>query len=1113
MVDINRRAIHEILNTHVMFAMLDDVDKAVVASIFEARAFARDQVVAEQGTAIEGLYIVHSGRVRLKEDAEGKIESLGLSGTGSSFGEMSLLEDADWDYQIVAADDRVVMFFAPADSIRELVEDQPSIKEHFRATVGLVELAGLVRGLLGDAEYEQKDFLDILKKVGVKVVRQGETVFEQGVADPRLYFIERGQVDISWQPVEGDPIILDRESRGSLIGVPGALADIEPDGMQANSAVALRDVTVLVIQQTEVSRILEINVALHERLRLRAVELREAESLEQRSRERAEGVDLRIKLAEGLTEEEFSRFEEEKEISAFQVVRQNEEADCAAACLTMVLKHAEKNFQLGAIRELTSLHNEYPSPMEIISGAELLGIRAKATALSWLDLKRAKLPGIAAWEGFHYVVVYKVTETAVHIADPAEGIRKVRKADFLKSWSKAELLDPDIADAQSGVFILLEPTVQMEHLEPPKKPYLHFIRYITPHKKYLGEALLAALLINILSLASPLFIQTIIDTVIVHQDVALLNMMLAGMVMATGFMTLTTFAQSLLLNFTTARIDMRLVSEFYRHVLSLPMSFFHTHNKGEILTRFGENQKIRAIIAGQTITTILNMMMVVIYFFMMFAYNTKLAIIVAAFLPVYIGIVTYFTPRIKALNQEIFVANSQAQSFLIESLNGIEPLKATANEYMARSRWEDAFSGNVTRTYRLSKLALQSSSLFRMSTLFATVAVLWVGAQDVILGVMTVGELMGFNVLMGLVTAPVLQLVGLWSALQEVRIAVDRVADVLDVNPEQPLITDAENMPATLDQCEGRITFQDVNFSYVGGDQTHNVMRDFSLEIEAGMNVAFVGPSGCGKSTIAKMILGFNVPKSGECRIDGKDITQIDFSSLRRSIGVVLQQSFAFAGSVAENIALGDPSPNMQAVKEAAQMAGAHEFIINYPLGYQTLIGEKGMGLSGGQAQRICIARALYRKPKIMIFDEATSALDNESERRITEQIKKVVRGRTTISIAHRLSTIMHCDMICFIDDGQVQEHGTHPELIDPEYLRANGYKGLYYRLAMTQFDLPPLDDDISGEKAPAETAEAAEEETAETPEEAAEEAGDEDQVDDNKVPGKSTETAAKKTE
>jgi ATP-binding cassette subfamily B protein len=382
-----------------------------------------------------------------------------------------------------------------------------------------------------------------------------------------------------------------------------------------------------------------------------------------------------------------------------------------------------------------------------------------------------------------------------------------------------------------------------------------------------------------------------------------------------------------------------------------------------------------------------------------------------------------------------------------------------------------------------------------MSTLFATVAVLWVGAQDVILGVMTVGELMGFNVLMGLVTAPVLQLVGLWSALQEVRIAVDRVADVLDVNPEQPLITDAENMPATLDQCEGRITFQNVNFSYVGGDETHNIMRDFNLEIEAGMNVAFVGPSGCGKSTIAKMILGFNIPKSGECRIDGKDITNIEFSSLRRSIGVVLQQSFAFAGSVAENIALGDPSPNMQAVKEASQMAGAHEFIINYPLGYQTLIGEKGMGLSGGQAQRICIARALYRKPKIMIFDEATSALDNESERRITDQIKKVVRGRTTISIAHRLSTIMHCDMICFIDDGQVQERGTHPQLIDPEFLRGNGYKGLYYRLAMTQFDLPPLDDDITGEKPPAETAETA----GDAGDETDEKADDEDQKDDEK--------------
>jgi ATP-binding cassette subfamily B protein len=208
---------------------------------------------------------------------------------------------------------------------------------------------------------------------------------------------------------------------------------------------------------------------------------------------------------------------------------------------------------------------------------------------------------------------------------------------------------------------------------------------------------------------------------------------------------------------------------------------------------------------------------------------------------------------------------------------------------------------------------------------------------------------------------------------------------------------------------------------------------------------------------MAKMILGFNMPNSGECKIDGKDIHNLDLSSLRRNIGVVLQDSFIIAGTVAENIALGDPDPDLKAVMEAARLAGAHEFIINYPLGYQTPIGEKGMGISGGQRQRICISRALYRKPKILIFDEATSALDNESEKRIQDNMHAILRGRTSITIAHRLSTIVDCDLICYIHDGKVAEKGAHAQLIDPDYLRAQGYSGLYYRLAQAQFNLPPL--------------------------------------------------------
>jgi ATP-binding cassette, subfamily B, bacterial HlyB/CyaB len=264
-------------------------------------------------------------------------------------------------------------------------------------------------------------------------------------------------------------------------------------------------------------------------------------------------------------------------------------------------------------------------------------------------------------------------------------------------------------------------------------------------------------------------------------------------------------------------------------------------------------------------------------------------------------------------------------------------------------------------------------------------------------------------------------------------------------------------MPATLTGCQGRIEFVKVNFSYIANDKENFVMKDFDLVIEAGQRVAFVGPTGCGKSTIAKMILGFNIPRSGQCLIDGKDIRTLDLTSLRRNIGVVLQDSFLISGTVAENIALGDPEPDMQAVMNAARLAGVQEFIIKLPLEYQTPIGEKGMGLAGGQRQRICIARALYRRPKIMIFDEATSALDEKTQALIQENIQDILKGRTSITIAHRLSTIKDSDMICYISGGKVQEKGTHEQLTNPEYLMQNGYTGLYYGLAKEQFGLQSL--------------------------------------------------------
>jgi len=949
----------------------------------------------------------------------------------------------------------------PAAQARALLAQDKIIEEHFKRFVGLVKVGERLRTLLGKAKYTPEQFSEMLGEVGVKRIKAEGTVFNQGDSDPRLYYIESGTVELTRQPLAGDPISLGRVGRGSLIGEGGALPRADKTSAQPHTARVTAEVTVLVIYQNTVRKLLDFNPELADRLRRRVRELEQYEQDELSIRQRTEGVDQRIQLADSLTEDEFkSRAKVQEEHVKFKIIRQEHDADNAATCLTMIVNHYGRQFPVNAIKAKTGLEGTNPNIDQLLRAAENLGFRAKGYALRYDDLKAALLPGVVSLEGYHFAVVIKATDREVQLADPRQNrLRRIPKDEFIRMWTAASVGPQVDKRPDAGVFLALEPTQRFEtEGVKQKNPLSYFLAYILPYKKFFGEAVLAALVINILGLASPLFIQSIVDTVIVHKDRSLLNMMLAGMVLVAVLTSGMSVVQSLLLAHTTTRLDMRLMAEFYRHILSLPMPFFLSVNKGEILSRFGENQKIRHILTGSSITTVMNVLMLTIYFFMMFAYSAKLSIIVIIFLPIFIGIVMYFTPRLKKISQEIFLSNTQAQSALIESLNGIEAIKATSNEYFARARWENSFVENVNRGFHQQKLSLMNSSIFQMAILGMTTSVLWFGANQVIGNEMTVGELMGFNMLMGLVTNPVLQMVNLWSQLQEVRISVDRVAEYLDREPEDEVATTPARMRKAVGQLDGKVEFKGVYFSYRAGKDTMNIMQDFNLTIQPGEKIAFVGPAGCGKSTIAKMLLGFNIPQRGEVTIDGININQMDIASLRRNIGVVLQDSFLFAGSVAENIAFGDPEPDMRTVQEVARLAGAEEFILKLPLGYQTPIGEKGQALSGGQRQRVCIARALYRRPRIMIFDEATSALDNQTEELIIKQLKeKVLPGRTSFSIAHRLTTIMNSDRICYIRDGIVQEQGAHVQLIDPVYIKDMGYKGLYYNLARTQFNLPPL--------------------------------------------------------
>jgi ATP-binding cassette subfamily B protein len=1018
-------AVHKVLDTHFIFSRLTEEGKRGLEPLFEVEQYNAGDVIAERGQPMTGIYSVYSGSVRLKGvNEDGKRVSLGQQPEESTFGEVALLKDANWEFQMVAATD-CILIKLPVAKLRQFVRGNPALEQHLQKQVGVVELRKRLRGILGTASYTPELAAQILDNIGVKKIPRGKMVFKQGDDDPRLYYIENGAVELTREMVEGTGV-LEKVFKGSLIGEEAAMTG-KP---QTYSAVAVTDITVLVIRQPEVQKILAANYELKEKLEQRIRQLKELEKDQASAIGRAEGADMRIKV-DAITEAEFKKGGQKQEIETFRVSYQHDESECVPACLAMIVHHYGRNFTLGQIREIANIHANEALLPDVCNAAEAMGFRAKPYRASYDVLRQLELPCIILWENYHYMVLYKVREGSVFLGDPEKGLRKMSRAEFEQGWD--------------GVVVVMEPTQKFRTLEPPVNPWARFAAFLLPYKTHFAEALLAALVMNILSLATPLFVQNIVDKVVVHKDKSLLNMMLVGMALVAIFKLMTGATQSLLIAHTIARVDLNMMAEFYRHILSLPMRFFSGRQIGDILARFGENQKIRGIMAGSTITVILNTLMVIIYFLMMWVYNSKLTVLTALFIPLYIGNTVFFTPRIKAIANQIFLSNAAQSSALIESLSGIEAVKSTGNEYWARARWENAFVERVNMSFRQAKLGLLFDSVGQLVNLSATILILWVGANEVMAGQLSIGELMGFNMLMGAVMGPVMSFVGLFNSFAEVRIAMDRVNDINNVKPEQEPIASPDRIPTMVARCEGRIEFRNVKFRY-GGEESPLILNNFNLTIDPGQTVAFVGPSGCGKSTVIKMVLGFNMPTYGECLIDGKDITALDLVSFRRNVGVVLQDSFLFSDTVAGNIALGDTQPDMNAVREASRLSSADDFIVRMPLGYQTMLGEKGIKVSGGQRQRICIARALYRRPRILIFDEATSALDNESEARIQQNMKSILAGRTSLMIAHRLSTIRDADFICFCENGQVAEKGSHDELV--------AARGRYYQMAKKQFNL-----------------------------------------------------------
>ena len=711
---------------------------------------------------------------------------------------------------------------------------------------------------------------------------------------------------------------------------------------------------------------------------------------------------------------------------AYPYVQQQSSSDCGAACLATISRYWGKRVSINYLRELIGIGRSGSSLTSLAKAAESLGYHARPVRASLNRLVEQK-PWIAHWQGDHYIVVYRLKQDRLLIADPAAGIRQVPRAEFLTNWT--------------GYALLLNPTESLFQAPTEKRSLGRFFCLLLPYRSIAITVILASILIQILGLVSPLFTQVILDRVVVNRSQVTLNVMVVAILMFGVLGIALSAIRNYLLSYLANRLDLTTIAGFINHALNLPLGFFESRRVGDIITRVQENQKIQQFLIQNVMLSWLDFLTGFVYLGLMLYYNWRLTVLILLLIPPIVVLTLAATPLLKKVSRARFNAAADQNSSLVEMMTGISTIKAVTAERDLRWRWEELLTRQLNVQFRGQKLAINLGLLSGLIDSIGGAMLLWYGATLVIQGDLTIGQYVAFNMMKGHIISPIMILVGLWDELQEVLISVERLNDVFDARLEES----PQNPQLILPKLQGNLVLDNLTFRYDSEEQT-NILQNISFEIEAGQTIAIVGRSGSGKSTLIKLIQGLYQSTNGRILVDGHDLKHVSLKSWRSQIGVVPQDCFLFSGSILENITLYRTEYSLEQVIAAAKLAEAHAFIQALPLGYHTKVGERGESLSGGQRQRIAIARAFLGDPSVLILDEATSSLDTESERRFQDNLSRLTKQRTTLIIAHRLSTVRDADCIVVLDRGLIVEQGTHAELVEQQ--------GLYYQLAKQQLSL-----------------------------------------------------------
>jgi len=706
-------------------------------------------------------------------------------------------------------------------------------------------------------------------------------------------------------------------------------------------------------------------------------------------------------------------------------VKQHDISDCGAACIASIAAHYKLILPIARIRQYASIDKKGANISGLIRAAEKLGFDAQGVKGSIDSLSKVPLPIIAHLKLenglLHYVVIYRVTKIHVEIMDPADGrIHKILKTDFEAMWT--------------NVLLLIMPSESFKKGNQ-KISILRRLSYLLkPHRKNLAQVLFGSLIYTVLGLSISIFLQKLVDDVIPNGNLSLLNLMGIFMIVILIIQYYINHKKTVMTIEMGQQIDARLILGYYKYLFRLPQSFFDSMRTGEIISRINDATKIRVFINDVLISFGVNVFILMVSFALMFTYYWKLAVIMLAVIPIYVGLYALSNKANRRTQRRLMEDAAELESQFVESIKSAATVKRFGLEKYVNKNTESRFIKFLDSIYKSGVVGLWIGNSNQIIVGLQIVSLLWIGTAFVINGYITAGELLSFYAIIGYFSGPISSIIGMNKVLQDAMIASDRLFEIMDLEPEER----NREKPQLSREMIGDINFKNVTFAY--GSQPP-IFQDLTVEFKKGKMTALVGESGSGKTTILSLVQRIYCVQEGTIFIGPHPIESLSVESLRRVISVVPQQIDIFATSLLENISIGDPSPNLDRAENICQQLGMDSFIARLPDGIHTKLDENGLNLSGGQRQRIAIARALYREPAVLILDEATSMLDSISEQYIHDTlISFLKKGGTIIQIAHRLSTITHADEIIVMDNGSVIEQGNHNNLLS----RKNG---LYYNL------------------------------------------------------------------